>query len=79
MANHPHRSRKAITLEIATGDDQGRVQFASVGGSYHDRAKAMTAAKKFAGRGSVYTGDGLSIRYSGPNGTVYLCADRPNT
>jgi hypothetical protein len=78
MTNHPNRSAaaKQITLQIATEDTQGRVTFSSVGSAYASRAKAMSAAKKLAGRGASYCGDGLSIRYAGPHGTVYLVEPR---
>lgn len=63
---------KKITLQIATTDEQDRVSFAPLAGVYGTRKQAMTAAKKAAGRGAKYTGDGLSVRYSGPAGTVYV-------
>lgn len=73
MTNHPNRSKKEITLQILTEDAQGRVTFARIGGVYTSREKAMNAAKKLAGRGAHYFGDGLSIRYVGDAGTVYVC------
>jgi len=62
-----------ITLQIATEDSDGRIAFAPVGESYTTRKQAMTAAKRLAGKGAKYWGDGLSVRYAGDAGTVYLC------
>jgi len=61
-----------IQLQIAT-EVEGMVHFEPVGGVYTSREKAMNAAKKLAGKGAIYWGDGLSVRYSGAAGTVYLC------
>lgn len=64
---------KQITLQLANEDEAGRITFSPVGETYGTREKAMNAAKRLAGRGAKYWGDGLSIRYAGPNGTVYVC------
>ena len=72
MTNHPNRSRKEITLQIAT-EIAGKVHFAPVGEVYASREKAMNAAKRLAGKGAYYCGDAASIRYAGAAGTVYLC------
>ena len=62
-----------ITLQIATEDSKGRIAFAPVGGTYTTREQAMTAAKRLSGKNAKYCGDGLSVRYAGDAGTVYLC------
>lgn len=61
------------TLQICTRTDDEKLTFAPIGGVYTSRGKAMAAAKRFAGKGARYTGDGLSVRYTGDVGTVYLC------
>jgi hypothetical protein len=67
-------SKKSITLEIVTDGANGKmIATAPIGGVYTSRERAMNAAKKLAGRGAQYCGDGLSIRYTGPAGTVYVC------
>ena len=69
-----NRSTKlSLTLQIATEDAQGRIAFAPIGTEYSTWGKAMNAAKRFAGKGAKYWGDGLSVRYAGANGTVYVC------
>ena len=75
MTNHPNRAKKSITLQICTSTVDGKITFASIGGVYTSREKAMKAAKGFAGRGAEYCGDGLSIRYAGDAGTVYLLSE----
>ncbi len=65
-----------ITLQIIT-EAEGRIVTTDLPGTYSDRERAMRAAKKAAGRGAQYTGDGISLRYSGPVGTVYLCGATP--
>lgn len=71
MTNHPNRSRKEITLQIATNVD-GKLNFKPIGEVYSSRKQAMDAAKKLAGKGAHYWGDGLSVRYAGAAGTVYV-------
>lgn len=62
-----------MNVQLATSTETGSIQFARLPGEYATKAQAMKAAKKAAGRGARYTGDNLSIRYSGPNGTAYVC------
>jgi len=64
---------KTITLQIAVGGGDEPIRFQAIGGSYSTRVKAMAAAKRLAGRGADYCGDGLGIRYAGEAGTVYVC------
>lgn len=42
-------------------------------GAYATREKAKAAAKKLAGKRTIFWGDGLSMRYTGTAGTFYLC------
>lgn len=62
-----------IRLSLTTLTSDGKLEFTDLPATYPNRRAAMVAAKRAAGRGARYTGDGLSIRYSGANGTVYLC------
>lgn len=66
---------QTITLKIATqADADSPVRFSDLPGEWKiaDVGKAMAVAKKAAGKGARYCGDGLSIRYAGEAGTVYL-------
>jgi hypothetical protein len=60
-------TKLSLTLEIATLDMTGRVTFDPIGTEYSSLEKAMKATKRFAGKGG-----GLSVRYAGANGTVYV-------
>lgn len=68
------------TLQLATQASAGApVTFAPLGDAYSTRKNAMVAAKRLAGKGAHYWGDGLSIRYAGDHGTVYVMADGHHT
>ena len=61
------------TLHLATQASAGApVTFAPRGDSYSTRERAMVAAKRLAGKGAHYWGDGLNVRYAGDQGTVYV-------